>query len=278
MEQPTDQTSAPRWGEFPPPTRQAELEQRLQAWEQETDHRDRPSPFGSGDKWEKGFPLTGADVYWLAKRVAGDRDTPAARRFNLHLEGADLEKANLDGAALNDAYLNGVDLSHAQLKGAHLTNALLKGANLDGAQLEKAWLIQAHLEGAHLEGANLKKANLLHAHLEGANLREANLEGADLRVAHLEGADLRFAQLEGADLRGVSLDVTTQLKDVYLDAAILVADTIWNGVQLMGVEWAPVSSLGDEVQARQATKKDFLELLRAFPNFRQQVRIMQVRK
>jgi hypothetical protein len=55
-EQSADQESAPRWGKFPPPERQAELARQLQAWEQENDHGDRPAPLA-------GFCLSGANVF-----------------------------------------------------------------------------------------------------------------------------------------------------------------------------------------------------------------------
>src|SRR5690348_12092982 len=59
-----------RWGEFPPGKRQVELKQRLEAWDQEGDHGNRPGPFAR-------FELSGADVYWLATFVAGKGDVAA---------------------------------------------------------------------------------------------------------------------------------------------------------------------------------------------------------
>jgi len=53
------------WGESITQACAAELEARLQAWEQEADHGKRKGPFD-------GAPLTGADVFWLAARTLAD--------------------------------------------------------------------------------------------------------------------------------------------------------------------------------------------------------------
>jgi len=85
------------------------------------------------------------------------------------------ERADLQGANLQDADLRGAYLQDADLRSADLRSADLQGANLRGAYLQ-----YADLQGANLEGANLRSADLW-----GANLRSANLQDADLRGANL---------------------------------------------------------------------------------------------
>ena len=252
-----DETSGPRlgeqWGEFPSLERQAELEQKLQEWDQEDDHGTRPGPFA-------GFELSGADVFWLAAREIGAGDITAGREklanpldnhpnvvelSHLHLEGASLRWAQLHKAYLIGAQLEKVNLVGAQLEEANLVRAQLKGANLAVAQLERAWLVGAVLEGANLAGAKLEGARLIGAKLEGANLVEA----------HLAGADLLLCDMHGVDLRQARLDVNTRLMKTRLDDQIQVADVVWNDVPLHQITWEQVPRLGDEAQAKQAKKE-----------------------
>ncbi len=88
------------------------------------------------------------------------------------------------------------DLVRANLANANLQEAALAEANLEGADLRFA-----NLQEADLRGVNLQKADLDEAHLQGANLIVANLQRAKLLEAKLQGADLRKAKLQGADLR-----------------------------------------------------------------------------
>jgi hypothetical protein len=108
---------------------------------------------------------------------------------------ADLYKANLQGAYLDEANLRGANLQGADLQGADLRGANLDKADLRGANLYEADLYKTNLQGADLRGANLDKADL-----RGANLYEANLQGANLQGADLYEANLRGANLQGADL------------------------------------------------------------------------------
>lgn len=71
------------------------------------------------------------------------------------------------------------------LEGANLRKANLQGAVLWEANLQEANLWEANLQGAVLLGANLQEANLWKA-----NLQEADLSGANLQEANLRGANL----------------------------------------------------------------------------------------
>src|SRR5260370_36946868 len=125
---------APKWGDPISAERQAELQDILDDWEaSEADYSDTNGPF-------HGVRLTGADVFWLAEQSGRDE---LGWVPNLHLEGANLDRAHLEGA------------------------------NLSQAHLERARLHEAQLERAILEFAHLEGANLYLAHLEGDILQEA---------------------------------------------------------------------------------------------------------
>ena len=74
----------------------------------------------------------------------------------------------------------------ANLQWANLKGAALKGANLRRADLKGADLQEADLKGADLQWANLRRADLQWANLKGANLQGANLEGANLEKTNLD--------------------------------------------------------------------------------------------
>jgi uncharacterized protein YjbI with pentapeptide repeats len=263
-----------KWGDPISEERQNELRGYLDRWENEQDRGERKGPFD-------GASLTGADVVWLAEQVRHDYGWVES----LHLEGADLREAHLEGVYLIGTHLERADLREAHLEQATLNQAHLEGAYLIEAHLEKATLSEAHLEGADLRGAHLEGAYLIGTHLERAVLFEAHLEGADLRGAHLEGAYLIGTHLEGrtyapddpdylrirawhrdfpatqppADLRGAVLDAATSLNDITLGdgrrGGVPVADVRWGGANLAVVDWTPliepVTELGDERTARE---------------------------
>ncbi len=213
-------TNPSAWGQPIAEARQAELDtlaSQQTAWAaQPAESRD------SGPLWR--VALTGADVFWLAKRALaephGDMDAAERKLLTedfierqslnlpaLHLEGADLRETALERAILSAAHLEQADLSaaslgQADLSAAHLERAIFRAASLEradltGAHLEQAVLREAHLEGAVLIEARLELAYLSAAHLEGAHLNQARLSGAVLREAHLEGADFPEAHLAG---------------------------------------------------------------------------------
>lgn len=224
MSQAAKQTPAPRWGEFPTPERQAELTQRLQAWDQEREHGERQGPFDNTGLASPYISLTGADVFWLAARAAGNGDVIAG-------------KAELTGP-------DSVILSNLQLKGASLEKANLKGAYLHRAQLQGAHFSRTELQNADLSGAQLQSAGIILTELQNANLDRAELQGANFT----------WSNLNGARLTGASLDVNTKLIGVTFDAQTRVANVVWNGVPLTGVDWEQVPTLGDEAEARKTTR------------------------
>ena len=76
------------------------------------------------------------------------------------------------------------------LEKADLTEANLRGANLKKANLQGAWLTEANLQGAKLQWADLREAELIDAKFQGAQLQGADLRKAEMEEAKLDGAIL----------------------------------------------------------------------------------------
>jgi hypothetical protein len=97
--------------------------------------------------------------------------------------------------------LVGVDVSGAFLQGLHLEKANLARANFNATDVRNAVLL-----GIDFSDADLRSANFRDSKLHGASLRGASLDDADFTGADISGADLSGASLGGADLRNANLD------------------------------------------------------------------------
>lgn len=217
---------ADAWGEDITAARKEDLATRQRDWAKQPADTRGVSAFA-------GYPLTGADVFWLSVCVligsnattddaeavaeakgrlwshATDRDEDKRVGLDLsalHLEGANLERSDLRVAYLSQAHLEGARLFLASLEGSHLLAAHLEGAQLNGAELENAYLRGANLQDANLVGVYLENAKLFDAHLENARLSESHLKYTYLDGAYLQGADLGDADLQGAHLTGAHLE------------------------------------------------------------------------
>src|SRR6266571_2927830 len=193
--------------------------------------------------------LTGADL--------SEAHLEKVSLHEAHLEKANLARARLERAFLARAHLREADLSEAHLEKADLSEVHLQGATLRWTHLEQAYLNGAHLEKADLSRARLEKVYLSEAHLEQAVLSEAHLEDTFLYKAHLERTFLYKAHLEGARLS------KTHIKEAQLKKAVesgeqhigpSLADAQWGNVNLAVVPWSQVDMLGDEYEARHATR------------------------
>jgi hypothetical protein len=131
--------------------------------------------------------LNGADVFWLAQHLGqGDfLHTP-----NLHLEGASLVEAHLEGTGLGLTRLEGANLLQAHLEGADLQGARLPGKTMAGEDLHR---IRQWTRG-----------------YGGLNGFPEQLPPADLRLAFLDEAttlnsicfgDAKFGYVRVADVR-----------------------------------------------------------------------------
>jgi hypothetical protein len=103
-------------------------------------------------------------------------------------------------------------LQGAQLDRANLEGARLIGANLETASMRAAILIGTQLDAARLVSASLQGALLISTTMVAANLQDANLTGAIVKDADLRGAKLTGAQLDATDLRGSNLWGMTELR------------------------------------------------------------------
>jgi uncharacterized protein YjbI with pentapeptide repeats len=155
----------------------------------------RAAKFGCGQHWFEGEDQRNDPTCAQLQGASLDR---------AQLQGALLDAASLQGASLDHAELQGALLDHAELMGASLKDAHLEGASLNYAELQVASLDDGFLQGAWLEGAQLQGASLRHAHLEGAWLNGALLLGVSLQDAHLEGASLSDVVVWRADAARVS--------------------------------------------------------------------------
>jgi hypothetical protein len=72
------------------------------------------------------------------------------------------------------------NFSKANLRGANLSRADLNGAILRGADLSEAFLIATNLLGADLSEADLSGANLIGSAFVGANINQARLSGSNV--------------------------------------------------------------------------------------------------
>ena len=88
------------------------------------------------------------------------------------LEGADLQRTNLQGAYLSPRFTHGT-VARADFYRADLSAASLKGAKAPGAVF-----YQARLRSTVFRGADLREANFFEADLTGAVFKDAHLHGA----------------------------------------------------------------------------------------------------
>ncbi len=126
---------------------------------------------------------------------------------------AELSRANLQGAIIQDTFLQESLLLDANLNGANLIRSQLQNSILNHAKLKGAQLIQTNLQSVDLEGANLKGAVLVNAKLMSARLGGSKLQGAVLNSTKMMNADLRGANFEGASWWGANLTGAQMDKD-----------------------------------------------------------------
>lgn len=132
----------------------------------------------------------------LRRQEAGDLQKLLADglAFAPSLEGADLQRTNLQRAYLGARPDRVVSLRDADFFRADLTGASLKGATAAGAVFYQSLLRRTVFKNADLRGANFFEADLLDARFEGAAL-----EGATFADARNVPAEV----LAGLDAAGV---------------------------------------------------------------------------
>jgi len=177
----------------------------------------------------------------------------------LEFDGMDLRHCKLVNASFFGAYLRGANLSGADMQRAYLNLARLENTNLSGANLTDAIIFQAIFDKTNFAGANLTNARVIgtlgavdmsginakngrfgldignqpmgqmkfdsvggkfaKANFEGADLNIASFRFADMTGANLKNANLHRADLINADLTGADL-TGADLTDADVDGAI----------------------------------------------------------
>jgi uncharacterized protein YjbI with pentapeptide repeats len=144
----------------------------------------------------------------------------------LELPQRDEQRANLAGLDLSRETLarkrigmttppwwsikyNGANLAKANLQGAILNSGNFEGANLYYAQLQNAGLFGANLKGAYLYNADFQDARLVFVNLQSTTLSYVNFRNADLREARLQGVNLSWVgDMSNVSISGAWLDKT----------------------------------------------------------------------
>ncbi len=148
-----------------------------------------PIDWSDGSQREReGLDLRAADL-----RGVDLRHLPLARFQGGFIVWGRWADATVEQHEAGAIHLEGANLRSAHIEGAILERAHLEGANLSGSHAEDAILYLAHLEGAVFQRTNFKNADLGRSHLEGADFRWAVLDEAALSEVHLEGALLSHA-------------------------------------------------------------------------------------
>lgn len=111
---------------------------------------------------------------------------------NLHLNGANLQGADLFRAKLENTWLE-----HANLRGADVSMANLKDIKLSYANLTDGKFVTSDFYGANLHGTICLNAKLAHSNLGNTVLMGTDLRGADLTRVNLQGARfIRYAKFD----------------------------------------------------------------------------------
>lgn len=207
---PHPEAAGKRWGDPITEERQAELQGYLDRWDGEANHNGKAGPLDS--RWVEHpaelerLKLTGADVFWLARQ---------------------------SGPFVEDILGTGIyanfDVPNLHLEGAFLIGAHLEGCSLRLAHLSDSFLLASCLDKANLAGANLKHADLFGATLMGTKFGVANLEGADLRRTVIDSE---------TEFDGSLFDADTKLGDIQWNGVGIVnlTNITWENVPRIGDE------------------------------------------
>ena len=138
-----------------------------------------------------GIPLEGIDL--SCERMGSEFLNDENYRADWAIENQCEAPTYLQGLVLSGAMLWGANFEGANLRGANLEQATLSDADLrralvGGANLQQAVLVNTNFTGASLVGADFSRATLEFASFEGADLGSANLESAFMRGKNFQGA------------------------------------------------------------------------------------------
>jgi uncharacterized protein YjbI with pentapeptide repeats len=122
--------------------------------------------------------------------------------------GYDVMPLNLRAANLRGTKLDGADLIKAQCQGADFSNATLRAANLHRADLSSVKFFDADLSRADLRGANLSAAIFVRTNLDGTDLGYSDVYGISVwgsKGTPADETDLRVTPSGERDVRTDSL-------------------------------------------------------------------------
>jgi uncharacterized protein YjbI with pentapeptide repeats len=129
---------------------------------------------------------------------------------------ADLLRSNMVSAHLLGANLERAFIKEAKLGGSTLTDANLERTNLSFIDLSEAYLGNCNLKGAELLDANLKKANISSSCLINASLYNANCEDTIFEGSDLKSTNFIKCNLIDANFRNVIVDGETLIDDCFI--------------------------------------------------------------
>jgi uncharacterized protein YjbI with pentapeptide repeats len=136
----------------------------------------------------------------------------------LRLPGAELVKLRLIG----ETRARHADFSGARIPASNLRAIDMEGANFERAVLDGSELSEAKLQKARFSGASAQRTHFMKTDLEGANLSNCNLKEAMFNKARLVQANLTDSNCFGAEFMGIVVGETrfhgadlkrTKLKD-----------------------------------------------------------------
>jgi uncharacterized protein YjbI with pentapeptide repeats len=146
-------------------------------------------------------------------------------------------------ATLIDLDLDGLELSRILLHGAALTDVTAQRARLDGADASSTRWLRCELAGCSLmmavfTGGALERCNLVRANLDGTSWHRAALSHCALPYARLTDARLDRAAFSDCDLRGACFDIVRSPDVASLAGARFercdLRETSWAGRDLAG--------------------------------------------
>jgi len=167
---------------------------------------------------EKGKPLTRKDVERKIDEHGGPQGLDlSGKEFE---EGLDLSDKVLCGIILNDTRLVRANFNGSDLDGAIMQRANLQYATFNPLKLKNTSLVKVDLRGAYLKNAEFREAQLSGAQFQGTRaIRPATLEETDFRNANLfdtnfKGCKFYKTKLEGAFIESADITIgDTRLGD-----------------------------------------------------------------
>lgn len=105
------------------------------------------------------------------------------------------DEVHVGGAHLVGIVLRSAVLDRAQFQGANMNQADLSGAYLRQANFDRAQLVNTNLSSAQLQGASFVQSTLALTNFSNANLQQAIFDGAKMLAVNISGAQFLGARI-----------------------------------------------------------------------------------